>query len=138
MHSDSVNRWLRNETPKHMQLLSKLRERLELSLEPQVSEDADGRRSVVAADVGPSGTPTRDWCRAFARYQAGYATLISEEREKTKLQLLAKANGGSGMTDEEYESELGQLIAEGLRQLSVEELAKEFLRRGMGLPVHTD
>jgi hypothetical protein len=115
-----------------------LRDKLERSLEPQIEIDADGKQSIVPADCGPSGTPSRDWCRAFARYVSGYQTLLVEEREKVKLQLMARTHGGTGITDEEYEREIRELAAEALRDLTVEELAKEFLRRGMSLPATTD
>ena len=136
VNQKSVNEWLRSEAPHHMELLSRLREKLERSLESQVEEDADGRQLVVPADVNESGTPSRDWCRAFQRYSGAYSTLLVEERERAKLALMAKMKGGEApMTDEEYEAEMRNLAREALAELTTDELHREFLRRGMTIPV---
>lgn len=136
MHDASVNAWLRRETPKHVELLTKLRDRLVRTLDPQLDDpDADGRERWIPADVNESGTPSRDWCRCYQRYQSGYMQLLQEERERTKMQLLAKRAGMAALTDDEYEREMVELGREAVRELSTDELAKEFLRRGMSLPV---
>lgn len=122
----TVSDWLRSETPKHLKLLSDLRKRLEDSIEADVAVD----------DTGASkGTPSRDWCRAFARYQQGYEHLLVEERERAKLALLAKRAGAATLTDEEYELEMRQLAKEAVRELPIADLAAEFLNRGMSVPV---
>ncbi len=130
----SVNTWLRRETPKHTQLLTKLREKLEATLERR--EDEDGH--VTFADVNESGTPSRDWCRAYQRYQNGYVTLLAEQREQLKLQLMASRVGQAPLTDEEYINGMRELAIDALRELSTDDLAKEFLRRGYSLPVGDD
>lgn len=131
----NVNRWLRTESPKHTNLLTKLRERLEAGLEPQVERDSMGRERAIPPDTLPSGVPNRDWCRAFQRYSSGYQSLLVEERERAKLQILAHLKGHNSLSDDEFAAELKQLAVEALKELSTEDLAKEFLRRGMSLPV---
>lgn len=131
-----VSAWLRSETPMHVELLTKLREMITASLTARVEMDADGRPMVIPADVEPSGTPTRDWCRAYQRYQHGYETLLQEERERAKLSLMAQRGGAQEpLSDEEYEREMRQLGLEAVRELDTGDLASEFLRRGMSLPV---
>lgn len=122
----TVSDWLRAETPRHLTLLSRLRERLEGSLDEDVAVDENGHSK---------GTPSRDWCRAFARYQQGYEHLLVEERERAKLALLAKRAGAATLTDEEYELEIKQLAKEAVRELPIADLAAEFLNRGMSVPV---
>lgn len=131
MLSHSVNEWLRLETPKHTRLLTKIREKLEETLENR--EDEDGH--VTLADVNDSGTPSRDWCRLYQRYQNGYVTLLAEQREQLKLQLMARRGGQEPLSDEEYERGMRELALDALRELPADELAKEFLRRGHSLPV---
>lgn len=131
MHDGSVNNWLRRETPKHTALLTKLREKLESTLEDRW--DTDGL--VVKADVNDFGTPSRDWCRAYQRYQNGFVTLLAEQREQLKLQLLASRSGQQPLSDEEYANGMRELALDALRELGTDELAKEFLRRGHSLPV---
>jgi len=130
--------WLRRETPKHLELLTKLRQRLERSLEPQVEQDADGRPQVIAADVNDAGTPTRDWCRAFQRYQNGWSELMQRELEFRKLAILASKKGNAPLSDEEYEAEMRELAREALQELSTADLATEFLRRGMTISAGTE
>lgn len=127
----TVNDWIRRETSKHTELLSKIRERLELALEPRTEYDADGRPQVIPADVEPGGTPNRDWCRAFQRYQTGYATVLQEQREQTKLSMLAKASGMKTLTDEEFEREMLTLGREAVKELSDRDLEEELRRRGI-------
>lgn len=133
-----VSAWLRSETPKHVELLTKLRETITASLSTRIEQDADGAPHVIPADVNENGTPTRDWCRAYAQYRSGYETLLQEERERAKLSLMAQRSGGQEpLTDEEYEREMRQLGLDAVRQLDTGDLASEFLRRGMSLPVDT-
>lgn len=82
MKDASVTAWLLRETPKHLRLLSKLRRQCEEALTVRFEADADGNQRAVPPDLNDSGTPTRDWCRAFARYQHGFDTLITEQRER--------------------------------------------------------
>lgn len=136
MSDAGVNAWLRRETPKHLDLLTKLRERLTLTLDDRAGEpDADGNPTTIQADTNDCGTPSRDWCRAYARYQGAYTSLLAEERERYKMQMLAKRAGMATLTDEEYSTEMIELGREAIRELSTEEIQREFLRRGMTLPV---
>lgn len=124
----TVSDWLRSETPKHLALLTRLRERLESTIDTEICVDAEGNGTA---------TPSRNWCRAFQNYQAGVSGYLVEERERAKLSLLARRAGQAALTDEEYELEIKQLAGEALRELSTADLAAEFLRRGMSLPVVT-
>lgn len=133
---NSVDQWLRHETPKHLDLLSKLRRQLEQSLTDRPGEpDGDGRPTTIYADVNESGTPTRDWCRVAQRYQTAYFGILAEQREHTKLRIMIQQSSNQVLTDEEYDDEIQQLGKEAVRELSVEDLQREFLRRGMALPV---
>lgn len=119
----SVNSWLRKELPRHTAVLTKMREQLEVQLDQDVNEH---------------GTASRDWCRLFQRYQAAVQALMGEEREKTKMQLLAKRAGMASLSDDEYEREMIELGREAVKELSLEELGAEFLRRGLTLPAGSD
>lgn len=109
-----VDGWLREETPAHLRLMSRLRERL-----------ADTMNS----DVNESGTPSRDWCRALQRYQASYVGLLAEQRERVKLRLLLDKSGQQTLTDDEYEQELTSLARESLETLPADALQRELERR---------
>lgn len=89
----------------------------------------------VDANGDGTATPSRNWCRAFERYQTGYHGLLVEERERAKLALLAKRSGQATLTDEEYELEMRQLAIEAVKELPIADLASEFLARGMNVPV---
>lgn len=124
MASDwSVNKWLRQELPKHTNVLTRMGEMLDAQL---------------TVDLNEHGTPSRDWCRLFARYQAALMALIGEEREKTKMQIMARRAGQQPLTDEEYADGMRELAMDALKELPTDELAKEFLRRGHSLPVGVD
>jgi len=132
----SVNNWLRRELGKNTALLTKLREKLELALDRRQDEpDADGRPRWIEPDVNDHGTPSRDWCRGYARYQTGLATLLQEQREQTKMSLLAKRAGLGELSDEDYERELIELGRDAVRELSSGDLVAELQRRGVALPV---
>jgi|SRR5262245_864551 len=126
--------WLRRETPKHLDLLTKLREKLEVSLTTRNEDDADGNTLVVPADLNDAGTPTRDWCRAFNRYQYGWSELMQRELEFRKLALLASKQGSAPLTDDEYEREMRELGREAVQQLDTGDLVDEFMRRGLAIP----
>ena len=135
MSDGSVNNWLRRELNHNTRMLGKLREKLEAALETRPGEpDADGRATVIPAELEPSGVPTRDWCRGFARYQTGVATLLQEQREQAKLALLAKRAGMGSLSDEDYEREMIELGREAVQSLSERDLAAELARRGLVLP----
>lgn len=135
MSDASVNNWLRKELSRNTALLTKLRDKLEKSLERQPDEpDADGRPRWTQPDLNENGTPSRDWCRAFARYQTGLATLMQEQREQTKIQLLAKRAGLGELSDEDYAREMVELGREAVRELSERDLVAELARRGLVLP----
>lgn len=135
MHDVSVTNWIARETPKHTALLTKLRQKLESTLDERREQDEDGTVRYVKADVNEFGTPSRDWCRAYQRYQNGHFQLLAEQREQLKLQLMARRGGQEPLTDEEYAAGMRELAHDALRELSTDELAKEFLRRGHSLPV---
>lgn len=124
--SDSgiASAWLRAETPEHLRVLTRLRERLVKRLD--------------AADTkGSTEVPDRDWCRALQRYQAGYGLLLTAETERQKLALMAQLKGGAVITDEEYNTGIRELGIEALRQLPAADLAAELERRGLKLPAGT-
>lgn len=110
-----VTSWVTSETPEHLKLLSRLRVRLVDSMH---------------GDINESGTPTRDWCRAYQRYQTGFANVVAEQREHVRLRLLLDKSGQQVLSDEEYERELKQLALEGIAEVPVEELNRELERRG--------
>lgn len=131
MSKPDVSTWLRGETPHHLELLTKLRETITASLSARVELDGDGRKQVIPADVNDRGTPNRDWCRAYGQYRSGYETLLSEERERAKLLVLAQRGGQAPMTDEEYEREMRQLGLDAVRELDDATIARELERRGL-------
>lgn len=132
---DSVNNWLRRELNHNTALLTKLRQKLERSLDRQQDDpDADGNQRWVEPDLNEHGTPSRDWCRGFARYQTGVATLMQEQREQAKIQLLAKRAGLGELSDADYEREMVELGREAVKELSSADLVAELTRRGLSLP----
>jgi hypothetical protein len=112
--SADVTGWLMRETPEHMELMSKLREKLGKTMDTDVTE---------------KGTPSRDWCRALGRYQNTYQMLVTEDRERLKLRLLMKRAGEEMLSDEEYESELKELAVEALGTLPADKLQAELAKR---------
>lgn len=114
-----VAAWLRDRTPKHLELLDSMRDRLAESLQA----------------LPPRVTPSRDWARVYEAYQAGYHALIADVRETAKMALMAQVRGtAQPLTDDEFEREMGQLVREQLRELPADELAAELARRGVSLP----
>jgi hypothetical protein len=109
-----VTEWLMRETPEHMALMSKLRERL---------------AATMTIDVNEHGTPTRDWARILSRYQGTYQMLMLEDRERLKLRLLMAKEGDGILTDEEYDQELKSLAVESLGTLPADALQRELERR---------
>jgi hypothetical protein len=126
-----VSQWLRGETPKHTELLTKLRETITASLSPRTEYDGDGKPTVTPADINEAGTPTRDWCRAYAQYRGGYEMLLAEERERAKLLVMAQRSGQQPLSDEEYQREMRLMGLEAVRELDVGQLAEEIQRRGL-------
>lgn len=112
--SQDVSRWVREETPEHMALLSRLRGRLVGTIETDTTE---------------GGVPSRDWCRALQRYQTGYIAIVTEERERIKLRLMLDKSGQASLTDAEYEAELQQLAIDSLSTVAPEVLRGELERR---------
>jgi hypothetical protein len=132
--------WIQRETPKHLELLTRLREKLEMSLEPQPDLErgtglqrvnGEGRPMWLPADVNESNVPTRTWCRVLQRYQTGWAGVVNAEIQIRKLQLLAQrhAAGQPPLTDEEYAREMAELGREAIAELSDGELEREIARR---------
>lgn len=125
----SVSAWLRAETPEHLALLSRMRERLVRKLDR--ADKADGEPSGERRDP----VPDRDWCRLAQRYQTGYHALLVEERERSKLALMARLRGdGHVLTDEEYETGLRELQQAALKDLPPADLEAELARRGIKMP----
>ena len=132
--------WISQETPKHLGLLTKLREKLESSLEPQPDIDPStgaqrvndaGQPMWLPADANESGTPSRAWCRTLQRYQAGWTSVMTAEIQVRKLQLLAQraAAGQPPLTDEEYAREMAELGHESIMELPDADLELEIARR---------
>lgn len=116
------------ETERHMGILEKLSTKLLATMDIEVCTDIHGAKT--------SDTPNRDWARAYGRYQGGMSSLLVEERERSKLRLMAERNGGArALTDEEYEAEMRVLAIEALRALPPGELEAEVQRRGLVVQV---
>lgn len=113
--SADVTKWLLEETPEHMALMSRLRQRLS---------------DTMMSDVNEHGTPTRDWARILGRYQLTYKTLLDEDRERMKMRLLMAKEGQDLLSDDEYEKELATLAVESLGTLPADALQRELERRG--------
>lgn len=128
-----VSAWLRSETPHHLELLTKLRVRLVKAMDAQF-----GHGDIVPADTNDRGTMSRDWTRAYGRYQAGFNALLVEERERAKLALMAHRTGQTPLTDEEYERDMRELGIEALKELPTADLAIEMANRGLTMPVVSD
>lgn len=109
-----VSQWLREETPEHMKLMTRLRVHLVDSMN---------------SDINENGTPTRDWCRALQRYQGSFVALMTEERERIKLRLALDKSGHTVLSDEELEAELRDLATESLQVMTPETLHGELARR---------
>jgi hypothetical protein len=118
-----VASWLRNETPEHLTLMTRLREKLAKNID---------------TDVTNEGTPSRDWCRSLARYQQSYTTLLTEERERFKLRLAMSKQGEGLLDDQEYEQGLKELALESIATLPADALHRELERRGLEAPVFVE
>ena len=122
--SPDLSARLRDETAEHMTLLERLGKRLRQTMDADVERDQFGQQV--------SDTPSRNWARNYTGYQRGMADLLTEERERTKLRLLAERDGGHrALTDEEYDAEMRALAIEALRALPPGELEAEMQRRGL-------
>lgn len=134
----TVNEWLRTETHRNLNLLTKLREKLEASLEERPDVDpgtgiqrvnGDGKPMWLEADLNERGTPSRDWCRGYARYHGGYTAILVEERERYKLRLVAHRLGLEELSDDEFERGLEELANEALNNMTPEQLEAVLARR---------
>lgn len=134
----TVNEWLRTETQRNLSLLTKLREKLEASLEERPDIDpgtgiqrvnGDGKPMWIEADLNERGTPSRDWCRGYARYHGGYTAILVEERERYKLRLVAHRLGLEELSDDEFERGLEELATEALNNMTPEQLEAVLARR---------
>lgn len=132
----ATNSWLWREIQRNDALLTRLRERLELTLDPREGEpDADGNPTLIPADVNESGTPSRDWLRGLGRYQTGLIARMTDARERAKMALVARLKGdGKIMTDEEFEQGMRTLAMNSVRELDTGDLVAELTRRGLTLP----
>lgn len=124
----SVSTWLRLETPEHLELLTRLRRRVVRKLDQ--TEALARREGGGELDI----TPDRDLCRVIQRYQTGYTALLTEERERQKLALMARLKGQAVLSDEEYESGVRELALEALASLPAEDLVRALEARGIRLP----
>lgn len=88
----------------------------------------------ITTDITEAGTPSRDWCRALQRYQTSFTLLLTEERERAKLMLMARAKGEDVLSDEEYAREMASLARESLKTLPLDELHHELEARGAMAP----
>lgn len=111
-----VSAWLRQRTPQHLAMLDKMRDALR--------------------DHFPVlGVPDREWARVYGLYQQGFHALLAEERERAKLQLMARLRGnGQVLTDEEFDAGMRELGMQAVRDLPTADLAQELMRRGLTLP----
>jgi hypothetical protein len=133
----TVNEWLRTETQKNLSLLTKLRQKLEGSLEERPDCDPtgaqrvndDGRLMWIAPDLNEFGTPSRDWCRGYARYHNGYTAILVEERERYKMRLMAHRAGFEELSDDEFTAGLEELATEALNNMTPEQLEAVLARR---------
>lgn len=105
------------EKVRYMATLEALGERLKDTLAVEVCETSD--------------TPSRDWCRAFSRYQTGLADLTNEQLNYAKLQLLRDKLGGGQLTDEEYEAGLAELASETVKGMDRDVLERALAERGL-------
>jgi hypothetical protein len=129
-----LSRWVRDETLPHAELLTTMRQRLTKALDPQIEPDGDGRDMVIPADVTPAGAPDRNWCRGYQEYRSGFKILIEEQRARDQMILMARNKSTSPMTDEEYLSQMAEMMAEAISMVSREDLVAELKRRGMKEP----
>lgn len=118
----------------HAEMLTKLRERLQSSLETRVERDADGRQMVIPAEVEASGAPTRSWCRGYVAYKDGFKVLLEEQRERDKMILMARNKSNTPMSEEEYAEGMAQMMAEAVAMLSIDDLQAELKKRGIKEP----
>lgn len=90
--------------------------------------------TTVDTDITENGAPSRDWCRALARYQTSYTTLLTEERERFKLRLAMSKQGEGLLDDAEYEAGLKELAMEAIGTLPADALHRELERRLLEAP----
>lgn len=107
---------LRVQSERYLTILERLAERIS---------------GTMAMDTNEAGTPSRDWNRSFQNYSKGMLGLLQEQRERTKLKLLAGKTGQVPLTDEEYAAEMAQLGLQAVRELPERELRAELERRGV-------
>jgi len=122
-----LSRWLRSETMPHAEMLTKLRQRLERSLEPHTDED--GR--LQPAETEPSGAPTRGWCRGYVAYQGGFRILVEEQRHRDQMVLAARLKSQVPMSEQEYHEGMAEMAADAIQIVSNENLVAELKRRGI-------
>jgi hypothetical protein len=118
-----VASWLRNETPEHLALMTRLREKLAANID---------------TDTTNEGTPSRDWCRSLARYQTTYTALLVEERERFKLRVAMSKQGEGLIDDAEYAAGLQELALESIQTLPDDALQKELERRALQAPAFVE
>lgn len=127
----SLAKWVRYETMPHAKLLTRMREKLERSLDTQLDED--GR--VIPAEVEESGAPSRAWCRGYVAYKDGFKSLVEEQRHRDQMVLAARLKSAAPMTEAEYMEGMAEMMAEAVMMLSDDDLKAELARRGIKEPM---
>ena len=111
-----IGEWLRQRTPQHLELLDKMRDSLMRHM-PVV------------------GMPDREWARVAGLYLSSWNAMSAEERERAKLDLMARLKGaGHVLSDDEFERGMIELAAASVRELDTGDLVAELTRRGLTLP----
>lgn len=121
---------LAREVERQCELQEKLGEALLTDLKKVMT---DGRPvfDVEGNVIHTSKIPDRDWARCYQHYRGSNKDLLAEQRERSKLQMLAQQQGSSVLTDEQYADEIRQLAMESVKQLSDDELEAEIRQRGL-------
>lgn len=124
---------LAREVERQLEIQAKLGEALLVDLKKTADEGRPLMSFGVAGpvQVGTSYIPDRDWARCYGHYKAANKDLLAEQRERSKLQMLAKQQGTNVLSDDEYADELKQLAMDSVKQLSDDELEAEIRARGL-------
>jgi hypothetical protein len=123
---------LAREVERQLEIQAKLGEALLTDLE-KVKRDGRPVFDVEGNVVNTSYVPDRDWARCYGHYKSANKDLLAEQRERSKLQMLAQNSGSSVLSDEQYAEELRQLALESVKQLSDDELEAEINARGLAI-----
>lgn len=77
-------------------------------------------------DAGAVSLPPEGYVETYKAYRAGMATVLAEDRERQKLEMLAKSKApdGAPMTPEEFKAAMLELEREALAKASEDDLAR--------------